>query len=154
MTTDKASVDASLPASVLAELEEALAAATPAPWKSFDESSMYADTPEGEWGHFHIGREQFETLAVVRSGCDEAFEAGTPFANARLIALARNHLPALLAENTRMREALEPFAKAADIKLCGEWRDDQSIQPTDTAWHVKFGDLRRARAALGATHEQ
>ncbi|NBW15810.1 MAG: hypothetical protein EBR82_48270 [Caulobacteraceae bacterium] len=51
----------------------------------------------------------------------------------------------------RLREleaAVEPFAKAADIKLCGEWRDDQSIQPTDTAFYVTFGDLRRARRAL------
>lgn len=45
-------------------------------------------------------------------------------------------------------EALEPFAKAADIKLCGEWRDDQSISRTDVAFSITFGDLRRAREAL------
>lgn len=51
----------------------------------------------------------------------------------------------------RMREALEPFAKAANIRLCGDddhWTDEKSIQGTDIAFHIKFGDLRRARAAL------
>lgn len=43
-----------------------------------------------------------------------------------------------------LREALEPFAKAGAIRLCGEWSGDKSIQGTDTAFHVTFGDLRHA----------
>lgn len=51
----------------------------------------------------------------------------------------------LEAENAALREALEPFAKATDIRLCGEWRDEESIQRTDVAFHIKFGHLRTAR---------
>jgi hypothetical protein len=54
-------------------------------------------------------------------------------------------------EVERLRAALEPFAKAADIRLCAGddyWTDDKSTQGTDIAFHIKFGDLRRARAAL------
>lgn len=47
-----------------------------------------------------------------------------------------------------LREAMEPFAKAADIRLCGEWRDDEKISQTDVPFYITFGDLRRARAAL------
>lgn len=52
-----------------------------------------------------------------------------------------------------VKRALEPFAeKAGDIKLCGgdHWTDDKSIQNTDVAFHVTFGDFRRARSALAA----
>lgn len=52
-------------------------------------------------------------------------------------------LEALLAET---REVVKPLAEAGRIKLCGDWRDDQSVQGTDTAFFVKFGDLRRAAA--------
>lgn len=51
-------------------------------------------------------------------------------------------------EINRLVTLLEPFAKAADIRLCGEWSDDKRIQGTDTAFYITFGDLRRARAAL------
>ncbi|QWY83249.1 hypothetical protein [Rhizobium phage RHph_X2_25] len=55
------------------------------------------------------------------------------------------------AELVRMlKEALEPFAKAADVKLCGEWRDDERFGQTDVSFYLTFGDLRRARAALSA----
>lgn len=50
-------------------------------------------------------------------------------------------LESLLAE---AREVLGPLGDAGRVKLCGEWRDDQSIQKTDTAFFVTFGDLRRA----------
>lgn len=63
-------------------------------------------------------------------------------------AMLRAHIAAIQREADEMREALEPFAKAADIRLCGQWRDDQSIQATDVCWHITFGHLRRARAAL------
>lgn len=41
-------------------------------------------------------------------------------------------------------EALEPFAKAAKVRLCGEWRDDERCWNTDAASFLTFGDLRRA----------
>lgn len=59
-------------------------------------------------------------------------------------------IASLTAEVERLRGALEPFAKAADIKLCGEWRDDERFGQTDVSFHLTFGDLRRARAALSA----
>lgn len=63
-------------------------------------------------------------------------------------------LARLRAENEALREALEPFAKAADIRLCGDWRDDQHFGRTDVQFYLTFGDLRRARAALkGSIHE-
>jgi hypothetical protein len=55
---------------------------------------------------------------------------------------------ALEEENKRLREALEPFAKAADIKLCGDWRDDERFAQTDVGHYLTFGHLRAARAAL------
>lgn len=51
-------------------------------------------------------------------------------------------------EIARLREALEPFAKAADIKLCGEWKDHERFSQTDVGFHLFFGHLRSARAAL------
>jgi len=56
-------------------------------------------------------------------------------------------------ENAKLREALEPFAKAADIKLCGEWRDDERFGQTDVSFHLTFGDLRKARAALSPQND-
>ncbi|QWY83496.1 hypothetical protein [Rhizobium phage RHph_X2_28B] len=59
------------------------------------------------------------------------------------------------AELVRMlKEALEPFAKAADVKLCGEWRDDERFGQTDVSFYLTFGDLRRARAALSAKDDK
>lgn len=54
----------------------------------------------------------------------------------------------LEAELAWVREALEPFAKAADIKLCGEFEDSERFGPTDISHHLTFGDLRAARTAL------
>ena len=47
-------------------------------------------------------------------------------------------------------EALEPFATAGRVKLCGGdyWTPDKSIQGTDVAFHITFGDLAQAIAAL------
>lgn len=47
-------------------------------------------------------------------------------------------------------KGLEPFAAAADIRLCGEWEDHRHFGQTDVAFHLTFGDLRRARQALTA----
>lgn len=60
------------------------------------------------------------------------------------------HIARLEAENKRMREALLPFAKAAEIRLCGDWKDAESILNTGAAWPIKFGDLRRAFTTLAA----
>jgi len=52
-----------------------------------------------------------------------------------------------------IERALEPFSKAADVKLCAEpgyWSDEKSIKNTDVASGITFGDLRRARQALAA----
>jgi hypothetical protein len=57
---------------------------------------------------------------------------------------------ALLAEAA---EVLEPFAKAADIRLCGEWPDDGRIARTDAANHLTFGHMRRARSLLAKLRE-
>lgn len=52
-----------------------------------------------------------------------------------------------------MKAALLPFARAAQIRLCGgdHWTDDKSIQGTDVAFHITFGDLRAALTAMGNT---
>lgn len=63
-------------------------------------------------------------------------------------------LQLLMDENRGLRDALEPFAKAAEIRLCGEWRDDQKFGMTDVGHHLTFGDLRRARTALSAKEPQ
>lgn len=46
--------------------------------------------------------------------------------------------------------ALGPFAKASEIRLCGGdyWTDEKTIQGTDIAFHITFGSLSAARAAL------
>ncbi|NSX90088.1 hypothetical protein [Agrobacterium tumefaciens] len=51
----------------------------------------------------------------------------------------------------QMQAALLPFSKAAEIKLCGEWHDDERFAQTDVGFHLTFGDLRRARTALTST---
>jgi hypothetical protein len=60
----------------------------------------------------------------------------------------------VMVENERYRAALEPFAKAADIKLCGEWADDKHFSQTDVGFYLTFGDLRQARAALSTKSEK
>jgi DNA-binding FadR family transcriptional regulator len=57
-------------------------------------------------------------------------------------------IAALREEIERKDEALRPFAEAADIKLCGEWEDNEHFGQTDVGFHLTFGDLRQARAAL------
>jgi hypothetical protein len=63
----------------------------------------------------------------------------------------RQYVAATGTEMKRLREALLPFSKAADIKLCGDWRDDERFAQTDVGFHLTFGDLRRARQALAST---
>lgn len=59
-----------------------------------------------------------------------------------------NEMRRMQAEIDEFRAALEPFAKAAEIRLCGDWRDDEKIQQTDVPFYITFGDLRRARSAV------
>lgn len=82
-----------------------------------------------------------ETEETPLSDLERLAEAFARFDTERTATLER--------ENAALREALEPFAKAADIRLCGEWRDDQHFSQTDVGFHLTFGDLRRARTALG-----
>ena len=51
---------------------------------------------------------------------------------------------ALEAENKRLREALEPFARAASDKSPDDWGVNSRHELTE-------GDLRGARSALGVT---
>jgi len=53
-------------------------------------------------------------------------------------------------------EAARPFAKAADVRLCGGdyWTDDKTIQGTDIAFYITFGDLKRLKSALTQYQEQ
>lgn len=92
---------------------------------------------------------------ITRKDLNNAYRMGQE--NGRLAAellpaLARasdSRVSELQAENEKLRAALEPFAQAADIKLCGgddHWTDDKRIQGTDVGFHITFGDLRRARA--------
>lgn len=69
-----------------------------------------------------------------------------PYPQARLTALEE--------ENTRLRKALEPFAKAAEIKLCGEWKDNERFGHTDIAFHLTFGDLRNAARTLSSMEKK
>lgn len=48
----------------------------------------------------------------------------------------------------RLQEALTPFAKAGEIKLCSEWRDDERFAQTDVGFYLNFGHLRRAAQVL------
>lgn len=60
-------------------------------------------------------------------------------------------LGAQAARIAELEKALEPFAKASDVKLCGTFHDDDRFGHTDLTFHLTFGDLRRARKAL--SHE-
>jgi hypothetical protein len=53
----------------------------------------------------------------------------------------------------RLETALAPFAKAADVKLCGVWGDEEHFGQTDVGFYLTFGDLRAARAALTEKHQ-
>lgn len=59
-----------------------------------------------------------------------------------------DELANLRAENARLRYALMPFAILADVKFCGEWREDESVMYTDIAHKFTFGLIRAAKEAL------
>lgn len=75
------------------------------------------------------------------------FDPKADEARAYLIANGLNALPDLLAENERLREALEPFARAAD-RVHEATDSARLIDPFTNASGIKVGDLRRACKAL------
>jgi hypothetical protein len=94
-----------------------------------------------------LGRDMMDSYGAIKQ-----FQRRAEAAEA---ALAAAPIPLgcdpVVRERDALREAMAPFAKAADVRLCGDdtyWTDDKTIQGTDIAFYVTFGDLRRARAAL------
>lgn len=57
------------------------------------------------------------------------------------------------AEIARLREALKPFAEAGD-QLEESDRDRYAIWEHSAAMTIKCGDLRKARSALEASHDE
>lgn len=116
---------------MIAKLEEALKAATPG-----------ALTVE-DGANSHI----FEMRIVDAGGRCVAFADDE---DARLIALMRNHLPALIEAVKRQGEALEPFALVAEHDIGSDETDTDTFRPIghNRAPLLTVGDLRRARAAL------
>lgn len=105
-----------------AELRAAMESATPGPWHTRTEC------PAQCCWHVFPSVELYgagEDTPIVMGECSEA--------DARFMALARNALPALLADRDALREVLRPLA---EIDLAKEL-------PNDLAWFVL-----RARAAL------
>lgn len=93
---------------------------------------------------------QYEPIAQCLSG---HYDSPSWERHAACLVEAANSYASSQAEIERLKAALEPFAKAADIKLCGEWRDDERFGQTDVSFHLTFGDLREARAALSGSKE-
>lgn len=79
-------------------------------------------------------------------------DAAPEFTNECFHDLSLEHLRGKVAtlseENGRLREVLKPFALAGEIKLCGEWRDDERFSQTDVGFHLNFGHLRAASRIL------
>lgn len=132
--------DHGLPASVLAELEEALAAATPGTWAAVSADRMFGDD------FIIVGNREAHNgetdVALIFGGKI----TGRTRANAGLIALARNHLPALLAENKRMREARDFVGVVARMTADGESEALDAL--------IEVARDIEAHADLGATHDQ
>lgn len=101
----------------------------------------------------YIQRRQEITVAFIASqeiSYEDAFRVAH---SDRATLLSRDaahtaRIATLEAERDRLREALKPFAEAADIKLVGRWEDHEPIRHTDVGWYINFGHLRRARATL------
>ena len=99
----------------------------------------------------HSDAVRAEEIAALKAEFQETIDGYE--AQDAIRAMAIGKLKNQLAMAMRLRQALEPFARAADIKLCGEWTDSDPIQQTDVAHHVTFGHLREARAALSNGEE-
>jgi len=107
---------------IVKELRELLDKATPGPW-------VYRPHKNDDWGVVRATDGNGYPIAQARAGrhvTDDEYAAHRvaktdPFeANARLIAAARNHLPAILARIEALEAALqrqpEPATSAAGIK--------------------------------------
>lgn len=139
------------------ELKRLAEEATPGPWGA---------GPQDEFGDFSVSPEgDCAVAAVIQNGWREPAQTK---ANAAYIAAAN---PArvlhLIEENERLREAVKPFAafaefEAAVLEQAPDARpapDDSVFKHWDDAFDMKgpkltYGDLRRARQALGGqSHE-
>lgn len=134
----------------LTEIEERVKAATPGPWIGVDEEKR---------GHlFQFVKSATATIKNNR-GPDyarvilEDGEYDTKSADVALVAHAPTDLTRLIADNRRLREALEPFAKSYD-PLVMDASDEEGalVYPIsideDLVLDATVGDLRRARTAL------
>ena len=97
----------------------------------------------GYWKVSSIGT--FDTQKRYKNGAADHSDIVQAFARHRIAAeaLARGRMEGA--------KALEPFAKAAEVRLCADddyWTDNKSIQGTDVASYITFGDLRRAAAIV------
>lgn len=125
---------------LIAELEEALKAASPGPWRcQMDKSNhrcliAFDDT----WS------KDLTLGAVWSSIYDE------PPANVRLIALMRNSLPTLIEAAKRQGEALEK-RDALIAEMIGKAKISVSYEPNSRAWARFLEEALEARAALKET---
>lgn len=132
---------------MIAELEEALKAATPGPWivSSQNKKDVEGGPHSDHNGFRHLVSDSY-------TGLDDVDEA-----NARLIALMRNSLPTLIEALKRQGEALEPFAEIAKYDIGNSEANDDLFRPM--MFHnrgplLTVGMFRRARAALTAHKEK
>jgi hypothetical protein len=82
--------------------------------------------------------ERLKTLSVRAEGCDEDADA---------LERVASRLERLSAERDGLREALRPFALAAD-NMDGDEPDTLFIYDSPESAMIDYADLRRARAAL------
>ena len=136
---------------LIAELEEALKAATAGPWFDIDGGGDISDRPAHVVCRADSGTPWFiADMQDDLGGPPEGFEGtstgpgGCPVANARLIALMRNSLPTLIEAVKRQGEALEAMLE----EKCDYMRINNLGDP-ETQHTVKL-----ARAALTAHKEK
>lgn len=105
-----------------------------------------AASTQGEWevrsAYSHAVMANGAQVAIT--GDIMQVDQDRPLANAAFIVAAHEHLPALLAENERLRAALEPFAEQYQFwKYVGD--------EVDVGIGITVGDLHRAADALTPT---
>ena len=118
---------------MIAELEEAERAATPLPWIV---SSQNKKCVEGGAPFDHNGWRRLVSDSF--NGADDGAEE----ANARLIALMRTHLPALIEAVKRQGEALAEIARHDNTGITGPGRQqaDSCVQSARAALKEATGD--------------
>lgn len=130
-----------------ARLIERLRGHTPGPWNVQRDGQVWSDDhpvaekiTTGPWGDEGVNFITGERSLVHHWGAVATDEAK---ANAQLIAAAPtllDRIESLTAEVARLREALRPFASAADL---------QTTSADDATGMIRVSYLRAARAALG-----